>query len=209
MFGTIPVGDTLRYELIFLSKIGKLQIEIKVLQRMCIKKTESYLRALGIPCCFRWWEYTNGCRLNPDDDGDTTELTMEHVAGIFFILTAGVGLSIFIAMLERIYRKHRPADKVADSRKVTADALWNCFWCVPAMSLTSKIPCNAKVVSEYPNTYCWFLSCFHAIMNVDTDTDILILTKRTLTTTLTLILKLKRRQVELYQICFDYMVLII
>ncbi|KAL4230944.1 Glutamate receptor 2 [Mactra antiquata] len=52
-----------------------------------------------------WWERKSECPVKENNnDGGQAELTLENVAGIFYILVAGLALSVIMAFLEFMYK---------------------------------------------------------------------------------------------------------
>lgn len=57
----------------------------------------------------RWWSYRTECKQSDKQDALGNELSLSHVAGIFYILIGGLILAMAVALLEFCYKSHMEA----------------------------------------------------------------------------------------------------
>ena len=68
---------------------------------------------------FRWWGLSENCQIEQEEEGgDTTELNLGHVAGIFFVLIAGAAVALLMCIGEVIYRRRYPPPPEDENDKV-------------------------------------------------------------------------------------------
>ena len=66
----------------------------------------------------RWWYDRTECR-HGDKQDSRNELTLSNVAGIFYILIAGLLLALLVALLEFCYKSHTEATRAKVRLQVT------------------------------------------------------------------------------------------
>lgn len=71
---------------------------------MCISLLDSYL-------CFRWWGGHGKCGPFKETVTNTKELELSNVAGVFFVLAAGVLLACIACVVEIICIRYKKCKK--------------------------------------------------------------------------------------------------